>query len=117
MAFHRAGAGAEADGGHVAGEQFRLLTKTDIATDTEAVEALRKRLAELNPGSAILSPDAPAGSAEGLADYSEAALPGHLRGDDEGAEGYSAGSALPGDKPVTQALGELKRIVSSTTKR
>ena len=64
-----------------------------------------------------LSPDAPAGSDEGLADYSEAALPGHLRGDDEGAEGYSAGSALPGDKPVTQALGELKRIVSSTTKR
>lgn len=64
-----------------------------------------------------LSPDAPAGSDEGLADYSEAALPGHLRGDDEGAEGYSAGSALPGDKPVTQALGELKRMVSSTTKR
>ena len=44
-------------------------------------------------------------------DYSEAALPGHLRGDDEGAEGYSAGEALDGDKPINAALAELKKMV------
>lgn len=48
--------------------------------------------------------DAPAS----LADYSEATLPGHLRGDDEGAEGYSAGDVLPGDGPIASALAELK---------
>jgi len=49
-------------------------------------------------------PDAPAS----LADFSEATLPGHLRGDDEGAEGYSAGDVLPGDGPIASALAELK---------
>ncbi len=49
-------------------------------------------------------PDAPAS----LTDYSEATLPGHLRGDDEGAEGYSAGDVLPGDGPINAALAELK---------
>ncbi len=48
--------------------------------------------------------DAPAS----LADYSEATLPGHLHGDDEGAEGYSAGDVLPGDGPIASALAELK---------
>ncbi|MDG2524051.1 S41 family peptidase [Stenotrophomonas sp. HITSZ_GD] len=43
-----------------------------------------------------------------LADYSEATLPGHLHGDDEGAEGYSAGDVLPGDGPIASALAELK---------
>ena len=47
-------------------------------------------------------------------DYSEAALPGHLRGDDEGAEGYSAGEALDGDKPIDAALAELKKMVAVT---
>ena len=42
-------------------------------------------------------------------DYSEATLPGHLRGDDEGAEGYSAGEVLDGDKPIVAALAELKK--------
>jgi len=50
-------------------------------------------------------PDMPAS----LADYSEATLPGHLRGDDEGAEGYSAGDVLPGDGPIASALAELKQ--------
>ncbi|PPT91209.1 S41 family peptidase [Xanthomonas theicola] len=44
-----------------------------------------------------------------LADYSEATLPGHLHGDDEGAEGYRAGDVLPGDAPIAQALAELKQ--------
>ncbi|HEY9254566.1 MAG TPA: S41 family peptidase [Stenotrophomonas sp.] len=50
-------------------------------------------------------PDVPAS----LSDYSEATLPGHLRGDDEGAEGYSAGDVLPGDEPIASALAELKQ--------
>lgn len=43
-----------------------------------------------------------------IADYSEATLPGHLHGDDENAEGYSAGDVLPGDGPIAAALAELK---------
>lgn len=43
-----------------------------------------------------------------LSDYSEATLPGHLRGDDEGSEGYRAGAVLPGDAPINDALAELK---------
>ncbi len=46
-------------------------------------------------------------------DYSEAALPGHLRGDEEGAEGYLAGDVLGGDKPIEAALAELKKGTSS----
>ncbi len=44
-----------------------------------------------------------------LTDYNEATLPGHLRGDDEGEEGYSAGDVLPGDGPISEALAELKQ--------
>ena len=43
-----------------------------------------------------------------LSDYSEATLPGHLRGDEEGTEGYRAGAVLPGDGPINDALAELK---------
>src|SRR5690606_7900449 len=39
----------------------------------------------------------------------EAALPGHLRGDEEGDE-YQPGSPLPGDAPITAALAELKKL-------
>ena len=49
--------------------------------------------------------DAPAS----LADYSEATLPGHLHGDDEGADGYTAGDVLDGDGPIASALAELKK--------
>ncbi len=37
----------------------------------------------------------------------EAALPGHLRGDEE--EGASAGDVLPGEGPIQAALAELKK--------
>lgn len=47
-----------------------------------------------------------------LAKMSEATLPGHLHGDEEGAEGYVAGQPLPGDKPVAAALAELKKLVA-----
>ena len=58
----------------------------------------------------VLKPDAPAAKESAAPyDYSEATLPGHLRGDDEGAEGYSAGDVLEGDKPIDAALAELKK--------
>lgn len=42
-------------------------------------------------------------------DYSEAALPGHLHGDDEGQEGYTPGDVLLGDGFIAKALAELKK--------
>ena len=56
-----------------------VLTKTDIATDAEAVAALRKRLAELNPGSAMLAADAPAEALIGAGLYDIAERPDELR--------------------------------------
>ena len=58
-----------------------------------------------------LAPTPTEGDNEGspsLADFSEAKLPGHLQGDDEGVEGRTAGVALPGDAPIAAALNELK---------
>jgi len=63
----------------------------------------------------VLKPDAPATKESSAPyDYSEATLPGHLRGDDEGAEGYSAGDVLDGDKPIDAALAELKKKIPVT---
>lgn len=47
------------------------------------------------------------------ADYTEALLPGHLRGDAEEA-GSNAGEVLEGDAPITAALMELKKQVAAT---
>ncbi|WP_282268128.1 S41 family peptidase [Stenotrophomonas sp. PS02298] len=58
---------------------------------------------ELTPDPADAVNDLPAS----LSDYSEAKLPGHLRGDDE-AVGSKAGVVLPGDAPIQSALQELK---------
>lgn len=49
--------------------------------------------------------------------YSEAALPGHLHGEDvedaeDGSPGEGAGAVLPGEGPVQAALAELKRMVA-----
>ena len=40
--------------------------------------------------------------------YTEAALPGHLHGDEEGTPGSNAGEVLEGDAPIASALAELK---------
>ena len=56
-----------------------VLTKTEIAQDTEAVAALRRRLGELNPGAAILPADAPAQALVGAGLYDLADRPGELR--------------------------------------
>ena len=59
----------------------------------------------------VLKPDVAKDSEPAPYDYSEAALPGHLRGDDEGADGYRAGDVLDGDKPIDAALAELKKSI------
>jgi G3E family GTPase len=56
-----------------------VLTKTDLATDTGAVEALRRRLAALNPGIALLDPDAPAADLVGAGLCDLAARPADLK--------------------------------------
>ena len=65
----------------------------------------------------VLKPAAGKAADDDGIDYSEAALPGHLRGDDEGDEGYTAGDALPGEAPVQAALKELKQMVSNPAAR
>ena len=65
----------------------------------------------------VLKPDeADAGeaAADGEVAYTEAALPGHLRGEDESEDeaGANAGDVLPGDAPITAALQELKKPVA-----
>ncbi|MBN8799922.1 MAG: peptidase S41, partial [Stenotrophomonas nitritireducens] len=59
---------------------------------------------ELAPDPANAVKDMPAS----IADFSEAKLPGHLRGDDE-ASGGATGVVLPGDGPIQSALRELKQ--------
>ncbi len=49
--------------------------------------------------------------------YTEATLPGHLRGDDEGKEGFAAGDVLDGDAPIASALAELKKPVATATSK
>lgn len=63
----------------------------------------------------VLKPEVAKDAEPAPYDYSEAALPGHLRGDDEGAEGYRAGDVLDGDKPIDAALAELKKKLPVTT--
>lgn len=65
----------------------------------------------------VLAPDAkPAAdrpaSLAGRGDYSEAALRGHLRGDEEEMAGANAGEVLEGDAPIAAALAELKKQVA-----
>jgi carboxyl-terminal processing protease len=58
----------------------------------------------------VLRPEPTEGEEDaGGFDYSEASLPGHLRGDEEGSEGYTAGDVLEGEAPIAAALAELKK--------
>jgi C-terminal peptidase (prc) len=50
----------------------------------------------------------------GHADYAEALLPGHLRGDAEDEAGSNAGDVLDGDAPIAAALAELKKMTAVT---
>jgi carboxyl-terminal processing protease len=60
----------------------------------------------------VLQPDKPATLLPGQQPYSEAALSGHLSGE-EGEAGSNAGDVLEGDKPIAAALAELKKQVGS----
>lgn len=62
----------------------------------------------------VFQAPAPQDKPASIADYSEATLPGHLHGDNEGAEGYTAGDLLEGDGYITSALNELKQPGSYT---
>ncbi len=59
----------------------------------------------------VLHPDKTAANG-GRADYAEALLPGHLRGDEEDMAGTNAGEVLAGDAPIAAALAELKKPVA-----
>ncbi len=52
----------------------------------------------------------PEGGGKSSRPVSEAALPGHLRGEAEVFEGDNAGDVLPGQAPITAALAELKKL-------
>lgn len=56
-----------------------VLTKVDIAQDTDATQALRARIAALNPGIALLSPQAPAEELISAGLYDVAARPQAVR--------------------------------------
>jgi len=63
----------------------------------------------------VLKPEKKPGDDDGLPDYAEAMLPGHLHGDDEIA-GSNAGDVLDGDAPIAAALAEVKKpAVAATT--
>ena len=51
----------------------------------------------------------------GHADYAEALLPGHLRGETEGEAGSNAGDVLDGEAPVIAALAELRKMLPAAT--
>jgi carboxyl-terminal processing protease len=59
----------------------------------------------------VLHPAAGAANG-GHADYTEATLPGHLHGEDEGDAGSHAGDVLDGDAPIAAALAELKKMLA-----
>jgi carboxyl-terminal processing protease len=57
-----------------------------------------------------------------IRNFSEASLPGHLRGDEEkdgedALPGENAGDVLDGDAPIAAALVELKKPVASAVTR
>ena len=58
------------------------------------------------PADAVLGQD-------GQLYVTEATLPGHLRGDEEGLAGYTPGDVLDGEAPVNAALAELKKVVAT----
>jgi carboxyl-terminal processing protease len=60
----------------------------------------------------VVQPDKPATLVTGQQRYSEAALAGHLQGED-GEAGSNAGDVLEGDAPIDAALAELKKQVAS----
>ncbi len=67
----------------------------------------------VKPDAGIAKPGAVA-EQDGQLYITEATLPGHLRGDEEGAVGYAPGDVLDGDAPINAALVELKKVAVAT---
>ena len=62
----------------------------------------------------VVRPDKPATLLPGQTRYSEAALAGHLQGED-GEAGSNAGDVLDGEAPIAAALAELKKQVAQAS--
>jgi carboxyl-terminal processing protease len=89
------------------GDSIKLTTARYYTPDGKSIQA-----SGLQPDVAFANGGKPT-----PADYSEAALPGHLQGDEEAAEGYSAGEVLDGDEYIAKALAELKAPGSTVAKK
>ncbi len=59
----------------------------------------------------------PSSARTASSDVTEATLPGHLRGDEEGLAGYTPGDVLDGEAPVNAALAELKKLAVTARAR
>ncbi|MBU8977386.1 S41 family peptidase [Lysobacter sp. MMG2] len=90
------------------GDSVKLTTARYFTPSGKSIQALG-----ISPD-VVLHP--PKDTDKGIRNFSEASLPGHLRGDGEGEglPGENAGDVLDGDAPIAAALGELKKPVAST---
>ena len=84
------------------GDSVKLTTARYYTPSGKSIQALG-----IVPDVVLRAPKAP--DADGRPSYTEAALPGHLHGDEEGAPGSNAGEVLEGDAPIASALAELKK--------
>lgn len=81
------------------GDSVKLTTARYYTPNGKSIQARG-----IDPDVVLVPEDAPAGTSRA---YTEANLPGHLRGDLEGEAG--PGDVLPGDGPINAALAELKK--------
>lgn len=86
------------------GDSVKLTTARYYTPSGKSIQATG-----IVPDVELLPENAPTRLASAMAgEFSEATLPGHLQGDDEGTAGLRIGVALPGDAPIAAALLELK---------
>lgn len=92
------------------GDSVKLTTARYYTPSGKSIQALG-----ISPD-VVLTPEK--ADDKGIRNFSEASLPGHLRGDgedeEEGQPGDNAGDVLEGDAPIAAALVELKKPVAST---
>ncbi|SBV37606.1 Periplasmic carboxyl-terminal protease [uncultured Stenotrophomonas sp.] len=96
------------------GDSVKLTTARYYTPSGKSIQATG-----IVPDVELVPTDAGRDEPAGVADFSEARLPGHLRGDDEATD-TATGVVLPGDAPVQSALRELKHpgaLASATATR
>lgn len=86
------------------GDSVKLTTARYFTPDGRSIQA-----AGIAPD-VVLKPEGETAATARADRVSEADLPGHLRGDAEGAPGAQAGDVLEGEAPITAALAELKKM-------